>query len=273
MPLLILHCRPLPLCINVYIFNEFTYNLNYAYCQNDITNISLAIIIQLITLNTPSQLLPNILDIFVISIAMNMKKKILTISIDGLIGAGKTTLLKQLQNKHVLVITEPVDDWKYLLSQVSKNPQKYIISLQKEILKHYTSLKKLIDNYTNDNITKLIIIERSSESSILIFAKAYVNMGFLSKSDFNDLQKVAINSSINFDFRVMIDTNINNCIERIKQRGRKCESQLAPDYLSRLNELQNKFYKSLNPQQTFTINGNQTKQKVLQDFKDLFAKF
>ena len=201
---------------------------------------------------------------------MNGNKKVITVSVDGNIGAGKSTLLLSLKSNKILVISEPVEDWKFLLAKVSQDPKKYIFSLQMEILKHFSSVKDFI----NDNIKRTdinyIIVERSVESSISIFSKTFLDMGYLSNQDYNTLQQISAKSHTNFDFRILIKTNVDICIERILERGRNFEKVLKQDYLKSLEVYQNHLYDSFKQSEKYIIDGNQSKDKVLQSFKSFF---
>ena len=201
-------------------------------------------------------------DVFYIRQNVNVVQQNVLISVDGNIGAGKTALLNSLQSKHVIIITEPVDDWKPLLLKVSQNPKKYIYLLQLEILKHYSFVKNFINDQRNCMVPKLIIVEQSVESSVSIFAKSFVEMSHLSKKDFFTLSKLASQAHIDFDFRILVQMDVDICIKRIQTRGRGCEQSLTKA----------QFYNSFKDVEKYIIDGNQSKQQVLSCFSSFLKK-
>ena len=201
---------------------------------------------------------------------MNIKNNFVLISVDGLIGAGKTTVINELKNKNIEIIIEPVDEWVELLTKVTKDPIKYTFELQLKILQHYSFIKKYIEHKKPPkNQTQIIIIERSVESSLHIFSKSSVESGSLTEQQFDILKTIVDEIHIDFNYRILINTKIGTCIQRIKQRGRVCEKQIPPCYLKQLNKYQNLLYETFKPQEKFIINGEQTKQQVLQTFETI----
>ena len=204
---------------------------------------------------------------------MTTKSNIITVSVDGNIGAGKTTVIEQLKKINIQIITEPVDEWKELLTKLGEDPKKYVLQLQMKVLQHYIFVKKYIEKqqHTIESPT-VIIVERSIESSLYIFAKTYMSLGHLSETNFEKLKELATKVTFDFDYRILIQTDPNVCFQRIQHRGRSCENSLTVTFLEKLKLYQTKMYEKYTSQQHFIINGNQDKQTVCECFDSILKK-
>lgn len=197
-------------------------------------------------------------------------KAIQIISIDGNIGAGKTTLINEYYKKHVghcIIKTEPINEWKELLSKAAKEPSKYVYELQCLILRHFEKLSKEIKQIKNNklHLNTIMIVERSAMSSIYIFAKIYLNHKIITQQQFNTLNSSYEKIKINYDKRILINTNPGVCLQRIKKRNRKCEETIKLSYLQNIHKFQQQMYSKIKCA-TCVINGNESFDNVYESF-------
>ena len=111
------------------------------------------------------------------------------VSIEGNIGSGKSTLLEKLRtfykdNKNVIFLREPVDDWEKIkdkegntmLKKFYDNQEKYSFAFQ--IMAYISRLKILKDAVkANEHTNTIIITERSLYTDKYVFAKMLFEQG------------------------------------------------------------------------------------------------
>lgn len=192
--------------------------------------------------------------------------------IEGNIGSGKTTLLKNLEknNKNFLIIPEPINEWEPYLKKFYSNKKKFSKELQNIILSSYEKTLKYIKTH---NINKIIIMERSHISSYYIFTEMFNENNFLSDNEKLELfeQYKKINNMMklyNFIY-IIIDTNIDNCIDRIKKRNNNYELKIGKKYLNNLDK-KIKALSNLNFK-IYTVDGNKSKKNVKEQFMKIFS--
>ena len=196
-----------------------------------------------------------------------MHKQALVISVDGNIGAGKSTLLSTLQTKEqgVYIITEPVEKWTSMLTLASKDPFKYGYRLQKLVLEHYNDVQQHLAKLKKNN--KVIIIERSALTALLVFSQYYLQHGMLTKAQYNELVKQTNTLRISYNVRILVNTAPEECLKRVKLRNRGFEiKHLTLDYLRGLDKNHKQMYdEALAGEKVFVVDGNQTKEKIFSD--------
>ena len=189
------------------------------------------------------------------------------ISIDGNIGSGKTTLLTAIQNEYndsVLCIKEPIDKWKPLLTKAVEYPKKYMFKLQVMILQHFKHVNEMIQQLKQKKQKQIqyIIIERNGITSLKVFAEIYHDEKIINNEQMQQLKDFYSDNKILFNYRILLDTPPSVCLQRIKQRNRKCEQSIDIDYIKQINIKHLKMYKSFNNNQYTIINGSLSKKDV-----------
>ena len=175
---------------------------------------------------------------------MNQMNKFIIVSLDGNIGSGKSTLMENLKikyknNKKVIFLREPVDEWEKIKNENNKsilelfyeNQEKYSFSFQvMAFISRLKILREAIRNIENDCI---IITERSLYTDKNVFAKMLF--------DFNKIEY--INYQIYLDWFdtfsqeypinkvIYIKTNPEICHYRIMKRLREGEDNIPLEYL------------------------------------------
>ena len=195
------------------------------------------------------------------------KQQFKLFSIDGNIGAGKTTVIKRLQKEfnNIVIFIEPINEWEPIITAANENPKKYAFKAQDIILNHFEKIKKIIYNKTME-LPSIIIVERSALTSLLIFTKNYVEKGIITEEQLQHLQKRVKEIKINYDKRILINTDVANCFDHIKTRKRNFElKSLKIQDLEKIDDLYKKMYEKLLHTNKIIINGNQTKLNVFND--------
>ena len=182
-----------------------------------------------------------------------LKDKII-FSIEGNIGSGKTTLIKYLQQlkDNLLLIEEPISEWQNiagenLLEKKNADLERWGYSFEVYVL--ITKIKNLIKAVENDNNNKIILIERC-----LLSDKAFFDVN-VKNAKSNSMENAMFNNFYDFLSQnvypklkgvIFLDTPLDECIKRIKLRGRKEEEKIDKDYLISLNDTFNELLQKVN---------------------------
>lgn len=182
------------------------------------------------------------------------------ISIEGNIGAGKTTLLKELDKHYkdtITIILEPVEEWKRgeenFLELFYNDPHKYAYEFQKVVLlSQIKALKNEIENGKN----KIIICDRSFETTIKVFSSLLLENDLLKEDEFAELNNILNSFNILKPSKhIYLKTDPVICLERIKKRNRPEEQNITLDYLFDLDRKHNEMLKN-NKHSVLFLNGN-----------------
>lgn len=193
-------------------------------------------------------------------------------SIEGNIGAGKSTLLSLLEKNipNCKVIQEPVEEWKNvggknLLAAFYEEPLRWCFTFE---INSMLSLVKALEGALLGE-EEIILIERSLFSN-----RAFHHISYA--MDKMDTKEMTILKNFYEYFKmtyprlngvIYIDTDVEECLRRITQRGRTEEIKINYSYLKKLEEQ----FKSTNYGcKVMEINGRydiKNSQKMLDDIK------
>ena len=184
--------------------------------------------------------------------------------IDGNIGSGKTTLLNNLKEKGFDVLLENIEAFKPWLSLYYSNMYKFALGFQMEVLLSHINTKPS----ENDNL----LIERSPLSCIEIFGRHLLDINILSTEE-HDLC-VRLNERFGWIPKniIYIKTDPKVCQMRIQERNRNSEEMISLGYLQAIDKLYNKLYIDSDRFTVHIIDGNQNKEKVLQDILNILKQ-
>lgn len=196
-------------------------------------------------------------------------------SIEGNIGSGKSTLVKLLKekcvnNKNLIFLDEPVDEWTKLTDEHGKNmiekfydnQAKYAFSFQ--TMAYITRLSKL-RKALKSNPHSVIITERSLYTDKYVFAK------MLFEDDKIEMVNYKLYMAWFDEFIqdipettfIYIKTNPEVCFNRIQIRARQGEENIELTYLEKCDQYHNDFIHEMKSKITsdsnfnvHTINGN-----------------
>lgn len=194
------------------------------------------------------------------------------VSIEGNIGSGKSTLLENLRKqyancKHIIFLSEPVDDWEKIkdnegntmLKKFYANQEKYSFTFQ--IMAYISRLKILRqtvkDIINNNEYQYIIITERSLYTDKHVFAKMLYDQGKIEDVCY----QIYLNMFEEFvndfpiSYIVYVNTNPDKCYERIHKRARDGEEVIPLTYLTDCHNYHEEFLEGIQSIKLI-LNGN-----------------
>ena len=206
-----------------------------------------------------------------------MKRKFI-FSIEGNIGSGKTTIIHHLQRlyKDVILVEEPVKDWQNLegenlLKKKNEDLNRWGYSFEAYVL--ITKMNELTKVAFSDK--KIILIERC-----MLTDKAFFDVNVennlstpMEEAMFKNLYEFLSNNVYpKLSGIIYLDTPVDECIRRMKERGRKEEKDIKAEYLTQLDQ---HFKKVVNESgaPTLYLNGKYDLKKDLPDIEKKLTDF
>ena len=177
--------------------------------------------------------------------------------IDGLIGSGKSSVLRLLNAKYGYVVEQQrVSDWT-LLKPFYENPKEYAEPLQYQILdtyhqtwsKYQDNTNKKIGNEPSNfllNFFLIVLLEAFSLSSFEVFAKMLEHDGLISEEKSVEIESFARENQkkkLYPNIFFYLDCKPEECMKRIKIRGRPGEENIKIQYMKRLQLYYDNFLK------------------------------
>lgn len=184
------------------------------------------------------------------------------VSIEGNIGSGKSTLLEYLkkiwadkknQNKKIIFLKEPVDEWEKIkdeqgitiLEKFYENQEKYSFPFQ---MMAYISRLKLLKEIIEKNNDCIIITERSLYTDKMVFAKMLYDSKKIEHINYliylNWFDTFISDFPLNSIIYVKAEPEI--CFSRITKRSRQGENNIPIDYLKQCDDYHEKMIQCLN---------------------------
>lgn len=187
------------------------------------------------------------------------------IVIEGNIGCGKSSLITSIgKNMRIPIFLEPLSEWN-LLSAYYKNPEKYALGFNIEVL---LSFYKWKDNNFN------AIYERSPTSCKYVFTELSHSLKNISNGEMELFNKLYNVLAWKNDIVIYLKTDDDSCYKRMQHRDRKCEQSVEFDYIKQVNQKHENLinHYKLHNIPVYTINGNQEPEKVYEDVKNIILK-
>ena len=156
------------------------------------------------------------------------------IAVAGNIGAGKTTLTKLLAKHYGWTPNFEDVDYNPYLNDFYEDMQRWSFNLQIYFLN--SRFNQILEIRKSD---KTIIQDRTIYEDAYIFAPNLHSMGLMSSRDFENyfnLFKLMTSVVQAPDLLIYLRASVPTLVRQIQQRGRKYESSIRIDYLTRLNE-------------------------------------
>ena len=156
------------------------------------------------------------------------------IAVAGNIGAGKTTLTKLLAKHYGWTPNFEDVDYNPYLNDFYEDMQRWSFNLQIYFLN--SRFNQILEIRKSD---KTPIQERTIYEDAYIFAPNLHSMGLMSSRDFDNyfsLFKLMTSVVQAPDLLIYLRASVPTLVRQIQQRGRKYESSIRIDYLTRLNE-------------------------------------
>jgi deoxyadenosine/deoxycytidine kinase len=184
------------------------------------------------------------------------------ISVDGLMGSGKTTLLKRLEDRGFKVFKEPVGEWKFL-EKFYKNPKKYALALQLEILVSFTKY-----NFSDE----IVFTERCPQVSHYVFAKMLSAEGTLTDEEMSTYKNFFDKMNIwKPDAHIFLKCPIEVCENRVKQRADSYT--IDTDYMKRLEKYYSIFNKFTVSTPIKFVDASKSEDEVEEEFMSHVKEF
>jgi deoxyadenosine/deoxycytidine kinase len=120
--------------------------------------------------------------------------------------------------------SEPVDKFT-LLESYYKEPFRYAYALQIQVAEAHLEVEKILSQPT--------IFERTIETSVEIFSSMAFEDKMITENELKDLSD-KLNYSTPVTAFIYIDVDYDNCLERIRRRGRPGEENIKKSYLEKL---------------------------------------
>lgn len=170
------------------------------------------------------------------------------ISIEGNIGAGKSTLLERIEKraiekkaKNIHIIPESLDIWdkikegeKTILELFYENKKKYAVPFQ--MLTFLTITYNLMGEIQKLGKNKTVIVERSPISNIAVFAKMLYDDKIIGEAEWSILKYMANGLMMPVDKIVYLRSRPDDCMARVRQRGREGEETITLEYLEKVHK-------------------------------------
>ena len=193
------------------------------------------------------------------------------VSIDANIGAGKTTLLTKLcQELRVPVFLEPVQEWQEWLKLFYEDPERWGMSFNMKVL---LSFSKWRDN------NFFALYERSPLSNRYVFSELQKQDGKMTSLELKLFENIYEQISWVPDVLIYIKTDPEVCMNRMKTRGRSCETGVSLEYLKSINDkyeticCQSSFvntdYTNGKQCRVYVVDGNRSAEEVYESVKNL----
>jgi deoxyadenosine/deoxycytidine kinase len=200
------------------------------------------------------------------------------ITISGNIGTGKTTVLKRLEallDKNSFdIISEPVDAWRNIRDETGKNPLQYFYDDPKkyafnfQVLAFITRLNQIQAVAQNG---RHIISERSLEEDRHVFARKLNVGGLISNIEYRTYCMWYETQAVKPHLVFYLDTPPAVCLERLKERDRKEEKCVGPEYLKSLDNFYNEWCLTT-PIKLVRLNGLKTPDQLADDIITYLAE-
>ena len=151
------------------------------------------------------------------------------ICIEGNIGSGKSTLLTRIcQEKRIPVFLEPVEEWKDWLGVFYKDPARWGLSFNINVLLSFHKWKS--------NGFKALY-ERSPLSNRYVFCQLQYNQGKMTTLELDMFQKLYDELSWTPDKVIYIRTDPQISMTRMQKRGRACENSVPLEYIIAVHDM------------------------------------
>ena len=151
------------------------------------------------------------------------------VSIEGNIGSGKSEALAFLAKAlpTVPVFPEPVESWGCLTDKFYQNPQEWAFAFSVAVLLGFRAPLK----------HSTCIVERSPLACREVFGQMLYNDGTLNCQEWALFKAYHDELGWEPDVIFFVDTPVETCMDRIRQRGRSCEARITEEYLRRIEFL------------------------------------
>ena len=200
-----------------------------------------------------------------------LKPQGLIFHVEGNLAAGKSTLITKI-NKHfkhsvVSAYREPDESWKAseLLQEFYDRPKTRALSFQSFLAATFL----IRDIHVRDTPRKVCILERSLLSASKVFLPLLLDCQFVTLQEFlflQELNNTYIEKSLKPHFHIYLNTDVDTCYNRIKNRQTPGEESVDYQYLAKIDSLHRSWFKQVDSGKVIEISSTQ------QDFDKLITR-
>ena len=173
-----------------------------------------------------------------------------TVVISGVPGVGKSTALDILSQGYVepsggllYVAPEPVERWEDCLGRYLCGGASALELQSAVLLAFHERDRKIKDAIAslapNPDAANVVILERDHADATL-FCLTMHEMGSLSNPEFSLLMRLSgalFRDKRPEDARILLRAGVDTALERVRSRGRSCESEMEQDYMATLSRI------------------------------------
>lgn len=156
--------------------------------------------------------------------------------IEGNIGAGKSSVLDILESRGYSVVREAVDEWTFY-SKYRSDPKRWCTTFEVQVM---LSMVEKIENKLKTTRKWPIFVERSIMTAY-IFSKVAFKRQTISREELKILHDLCVVMTDRFSMYSTTDLYlqcpVEECLERIKKRGRPGEEGITKDLLDDIEKM------------------------------------
>ena len=200
-----------------------------------------------------------------------IKSRALIFHVEGNLASGKSTLINKLnrhfKNSTVSAYKEPDDFWKAssLLQDFYDTPKRKAVSFQAFLAATFL----IRDIHVREAPQKVCILERSLFSASKVFLPLLLDCQFITLQEFlflQELNNTYIEKSLKPHFHIYLNTDVDTCLTRIKNRKTPGEETVDYQYLTKIDSLHKSWFKQVDSSKIIEISSTQ------QDFDKLITR-
>lgn len=191
--------------------------------------------------------------------------------IEGIIGAGKSVCLEELREKYPNVFPELVEEWKEL-EYFYQDPPKWCLEFSLRVLMTQFKQHKQAIELPEETLK---IFERSPLASRHVFTQNLFNEGIMTQKKwdiYKQYYEIMKWEPEEDDLIIFIDAPADVCMDRIKKRGRECETTVSQEYLHKLQFQYKNMLKYVNCPVRY-VDGTRSKESVEATVRNLIEDF
>ena len=155
------------------------------------------------------------------------------VSIEGNIGVGKTTLIEKLMKapefQGYSMLLEPIDVWQTWLHEMYRDPKRWSFFFNLKVLLTLSSWRPRQED-------KRAICERSPLACKHVFSRVQHRRRELSDNELELLDEAHAALGWEPDVVVYLRATPDECLERMRKRGRPSEAGVGRDYLAEVHD-------------------------------------
>lgn len=199
---------------------------------------------------------------------------VFVISIEGNIGVGKTTLIRNieelLKEQKPVVILEPIDQWQQWLHDMYTDPKRWSFFFNLKVLLTLSSWKPREDPGSTEFT---MITERSPLACRYVFSRVQHERNEMTDKELELLDEAHAALGWEPDVVVYLRDEPENCVERMKLRGRLSEETVSIEYVKSVHDKYESFFKQYAKKTIVVDVASRSSTEIAHDLADRLAHY